>query len=130
MAAITGLSGTLEAGAKYRFQLRMKYSTLSLGGFQFDLDGGTATMTSINFSTEILTTTGTAGSNVIATNTTALATDVVLANNTTVTDLICRVEGYIRVNGAGTFIPRFARTNSVGTARVRDGCSLVLEKCT
>jgi hypothetical protein len=130
MAAITGLSGTLEAGAKYRFQIRMRYSTLSLGGFKIDLNGGTATVTTLTYSTEILTTTGTAGSNVIAVNTTALNTALTLANNTTVTDLVCRIEGYIRVNAGGTFIPRFSRTNSAGTARVRDGCSMVLEKCT
>lgn len=128
-ANITGLSATVEAGAKYRFQIRLRYSTLSLGGFKLDLDGGTATMTAITYSTEIITAVGTAGSNVIAVNTTALATDLTLANNTTVTDLICRIEGYMRVNGAGTFIPRFSRTNSAGTARARDGCSMVLEKC-
>jgi hypothetical protein len=33
------------------------------------------------------------------------------------------------VNGAGTFIPRFSRTNSSGTARSRDGCLMVLTKC-
>jgi hypothetical protein len=127
-ANITGLSATVEAGAKYRFQIRLRYSTLSTGGFKIDLNGGTATMTTLSYSTEILTATGTAGSNVIAVDTTALATALTLANNTTVTDQICRIEGYMRVNAGGTFIPRFSRTNSSGTARVRDGCSMVLGK--
>lgn len=100
------LSVSLAAGTTYVFRIVYFATTVATSGIKLDLGGGDATATSLICNGRII------GNVTLAT----LATSVVSALNTTlgfttIGDTAVRVEleGTITVNGAGTFIPRFAQ---------------------
>lgn len=99
----SGLNITLEAGKYYAFEAWLPMSAVS--GAVLDLDGGTATMTAMAYEARMVTTTGTAGEDVLAVNNTALATDITAA--TAALDSVT-LRGYLQVNAGCTFIIRFA----------------------
>lgn len=116
----TGMVLTLSASAWYAFEMYLKADTASNGGFKFDLDGGSVTVTSMSYCTSTQTTTGTAGENVIALATTALATDVTHPA-AALTDNIILVRGHIQTNAGGTLQLRFSRTAGSGSATLNTG---------
>lgn len=122
LAAITGLTSTLVAGKSYKFELLL-YTAGSAGGVKFDLNGGTATATAINGDSYVMD----QKTIPVQTEFTALATT--LCSTSTVTGGTCHITGLITVNGAGTFIPRFAQNSSSGTAStVSVGSTMILDQ--
>ena len=111
--ATTGCSVTLIAGRKYAFKLVLWTTNVTAAdGLRVDFDGGTATMTSF-MQNGFVTDTASVRS---LPQTTALATDV---TDTTTTGAAMSVfEGYMVVNGAGTFIPRFAKEADAAGATI------------
>ena len=111
MTNLTDLTVTVAAGRKYTGKMVIYcVDSTAAEGIKFDFDGGTATMTSFRahgtlFDTGLL----------LSTQTTALATDFAAA--TVTGDSMFEVHFSFVVNGAGTFIPRFAQnSHAVGTA--------------
>jgi hypothetical protein len=123
-SSITGLSQTMLAGRTYKFKLTLFTTSNAAGGIKFDFNGGTATVTSIIAEGYIKQ----AGVDVSpgTSRVTALATT--FCNVTAVTAGTVIVEGYIIVNAAGTFVPRFAQNASNGIASsVLIGSSMIVE---
>jgi hypothetical protein len=108
LAAIPGLSATLTAGKTYYFDVILYYSSTGSGGLQVDLNGGSATATSIIG--DAIYFNGGGGDQV---RITALNTNVC---NTYGSALNCHITGTITVNAGGTLIPRFAQASSNSTA--------------
>lgn len=124
MSNLTDLSLSVLAGRKYtgRLVLFCKNSTAS-EGFQVDFNGGSATVTSVQFgiATAPGATIGTATSQ-------AIGTAVTLTAMGSTNDLVLTIEFEIVVNAAGTLIPRFAEvSHTTGTATVEIGSSFWLE---
>jgi hypothetical protein len=115
---LTDLTTTLIAGRKYLFRLVL-FANNSVGaeGLQILLNGGTATVTSIEFGfpcTPVGATLGTSNATALAT---ALTATVVATG-----DQCYVVEGELVCNAGGTFIPAFAEvSHSLGTATVSNG---------
>lgn len=122
MANITGLTSTLVSGKKYAGCLVLfAGDSVAADGLKVDFDGGTATMTSFSAQTKIYGTTL-----LTSTNTTAIATDILAATMTGVGSV--EVVFAFVANGAGTFIPRFAKnSNTTGTATVYLNSYMILE---
>lgn len=123
-ANLTDLTVTLIAGRKYSGYLIVTVNeALAADGFKLDLDGGTATMTSINFgfSTAIGATLGTRTS-------TALATPITLTALADTNDVIFEIPISLVCNAAGTLIPRQAKNGDAagGTMTVRINGFLLL----
>lgn len=118
---ITGLASTLVAGRKYGFELTLKCSTdQAAEGIRFDLDGGTATVTSLAGFLHLME----GGTTVLGTVvTSALATDMTA---TTITgETWIKIAGALVADQAGTFIPRFAQsTHAAGTATLSANSTL------
>ena len=115
-------TGTLSGGKTYAFELRA-YVTASdaAGGVQVDLNGGSASATTLIAQTKIYNGTTLAASTQVA----ALATAVGFTS--VVTDIT--IDGTIVVNGGGTLIPRFAQNASDGTpTTIGVGSSLTIRQ--
>lgn len=124
--ANSSLSLTVEAGGWYVFDAELKVSAELNAGFKFDLDGGAATMTGVNYSVEAITTTGTAGHDVLSAAVTSLATDTTVGASSLSASV--RLRGFLHVSGAGTVILRFARVGASNTAVLGAGSWIKLEK--
>jgi hypothetical protein len=124
MAAITGLSATLAAGRFYLVRMVIKgVNSQATEGLQFDFNGGTATMTDFWMGAGIL---ASGGTDVIGTNVSTSLSGAITFTTFTGESVIV-FEGYLKVNAAGTLIPRFAEnTSAAGTATVRKGSLMVL----
>jgi hypothetical protein len=107
LATITGLSLTLQAGTTYPFEIILLTTAGAAGGVKVDLNGGTATATTLNWNATFSTATTIANS----TDATALATTA----GSTAAVLRIVIAGTITVNAGGTFAPRFAQNVSNGT---------------
>jgi len=124
LAAITGLSATLEAATKYVGWIEILCQNSTAGeGLQFDLNGGAATMTSIRgqgilFDTALLK----------SQQITALTTATSAATVTGTASL--RIDFGLVCANAGTFIPRFAEVSAhvAGTASVFANSFMHVEK--
>lgn len=124
LANLTDLTVTLVAGRKYVGRLVLIVDEgLAADGFKFDLNGGTATMTSVTygFSSAIGATLGTRTS-------TAIATAITLTALADTNDVILEVPVTLVCNAGGTLIPRQAKNADAagGTLTMRTGCYLVL----
>jgi hypothetical protein len=122
LLAITGLtSGTLLAGKAYQFDLELfTTSSGTAGGIQVDLNGGTATATTLQGDSLIFD--GTA----ITARTKPAALNTVVCSSAVVATATCRVWGVIIVNAGGTFIPRLAQNTSNATASIAKTGSYML----
>lgn len=118
-ANLTGLTVTLKAGRKYTYTMKLSLSDSVAGeGLLIDFDGGTATATDFTARCKVHDT-----ALLLATTTTALATDVAVATATGASDVECF--GDFEVNAAGTFVPRAAQnSHSSGTLTVDRGSFL------
>lgn len=118
LSPITGLTATLVAGKKYRFEAILYTSSNVAGGVQADISG-TCTATAIIYeglTTNAGTTTQGRG--------TALSTSV--GGITAVTAAYIRITGLITVNAAGTLTVRFAQnTSNVAASSVLVGSTFV-----
>jgi hypothetical protein len=117
---ILDLTISVLAGHKYSFKLVLfAQNSTAAEGLQFDLNGGTATMTSIEFGLS-----QPAGSSLVLGTvvSTSLGTDLTITTATT-SDTMYTICGEFVVNAAGTIIPRFAEnsTHISGTAQVTNG---------
>jgi hypothetical protein len=115
MANITDLTVTLQAGRKYagQYSFIAKNSTAA-EGLQFDLAGGAATFTSIEFMFRCTPPGVTLGTTVSAAAGTALT-----ATTATATDVVYTIYFNCVCNAAGTLIPRFAEvSHTTGTATI------------
>lgn len=111
LANITGLSVSVAAGKKYRFEAVLYTTSNVAGGVKFAI-GGTATATAVIYEAVVWQT----GQDV-ATGTqraTALATAV--GDVTAVTTAYIRITGTITVSAAGTLTVQFAQNASNGSA--------------
>jgi hypothetical protein len=118
MSSLTDLTLTLVAGRKYFGELVLfAHNSTAAEGLQFDLNGGSATMTSIEF--------GFAGAAVGATGGVVVSTALGTALTDTVvstTDVCYVIPMSLVVNAAGTIIPRFAEvSHTTGTATINNG---------
>lgn len=122
LAAITGLvTPTLLAGKTYQFEIKAYTTATSGGGIQFDLNGGTATITSME--AENVSQSGTTLNS--SSRTTTLST--VFCSASTVTAGTCSVTGSFVVNAAGTFAPRFAQnTSNAAVSTVLQGSYMLI----
>jgi hypothetical protein len=109
LSAITGLSATLAAGVTYYFDIILYTSGGSSGGIQVDLNGGTATTTSLIGDYFFLDGGAFQQEHYIALNTQMCA-------NSGAVSATCHITGTITVNAGGTLIPRFAQDASSTTA--------------
>lgn len=124
LANIAGLSITFNELGKYAIELWLAFweATSSTGGFQFDFNGGAATIGTIlaasdGFGTAIL---GSAAITSIST-----ATSFATIATATAAPSWALVKGYIQVTGTGTFIPRGAQnTSSANTTTLKTGSYL------
>ncbi len=123
-AAITGLtSGTLAAGKAYAFNMALYTTSSSSGGIKVDLNGGTATATTLIGDSQEWD--GTA----IGVRTAFSSLSTSLCAITAVATATCQITGTIIVNGAGTLIPRFAQNASNGTAsKVKAGSYMLIRQ--
>lgn len=114
---------TLAASANYEFQCSFYLSDSVAGeGAAIDFDGGTATAT-----TFIAQITAFDSALALSTQTTALATDASVATFTGGGNF--KVNGFITVNAAGTFQPRFFQaTHSSGTLTLAKGSNCVFHR--
>lgn len=120
----SNLSVALQTGY-YEFEACLFCSSISSGGFKFDLDGGTVVMTSMRY---MAINHGTnTDSEVKAQDVTALATDVTITG-TTDTTWHTILRGYLLVGISGTLTLRFSRTGGVGSARLETGSWLRVRK--
>lgn len=112
MSNLTDLSVTVVAGRKYSFELTIfGGNTVAADGIKWDFDGGTATMTTFRVHCLAHDT-----ALVQSAQTTALATDHTIA--TFAGGQISCKGGFV-VNGAGTWIPRYAENaTTTGIAAV------------
>lgn len=111
-AAITGLSLTLTSSKSYAFRIVLFIDCAAAGGYYFDLNGGTATATTLR-ADGISIDQGTVRSQV---QVTALSSAIYNTAGTAIAPIKLVVDGFIAVNSGGTFIPRFAQASSSGTA--------------
>lgn len=122
---IPGMTVTLLASQKYAFQIYFSYiATSSLGNAVFDLAGGSANLTSINYRGERVATTG----NVVAVSVETTTTTATVSGNSNTAPVggIIVIHGNCVVNSGGTFIPRFAqKTSSTETATCNQSTNMV-----
>lgn len=118
LADVTGLTASVAAGRKYRFEADL-YTTSNVAGGVKVAVGGTATATAIIY--EGLT--YNAGA-VTQSRATALATSVGAV--TAVTAAYIHVVGTITVNAAGTLTIQFAENTAVNTSSVLVGSTFVV----
>jgi hypothetical protein len=113
LTSITGLTSTLTAGKAYQFDINLfTTSSGSSGGIQADLNGGTATVTTLIGDSQLFD--GTA----ITARTLPAALTTVLCSSASMATATCHIWGTIVVNAGGTFIPRFAQNTSNATASI------------
>jgi hypothetical protein len=126
MANLTDLSITFIGGRKYTGILTFFAKNSTPGeGLQFDLNGGTATMTS--FEAGFASTPPGTGLALGTLTTTSLGTALTV-NTATSGDAIYTIPITLVCNAGGTFIPRFAElSHSSGTATVELGSYLWME---
>jgi hypothetical protein len=127
---LTDLTLTLLASTKYVGYMLLYASNSTAGeGLQFDLNGGGATMTSIEYG---FVATPPGASLALGTLTsTALATPLTVTTATTADAVYWIAIGLVVAN-AGTLIPRFAE-NSVhtsGTATLKSNSAIFLQQST
>jgi hypothetical protein len=118
LAAITGLSATLTAGASYAFEAVLFCTLDAAGGGAFGL-AGTCTATTIIYDIQVVNTNGT-GAWLAATRLTTLgAAGVSVGGGVTAVQAL--IKGLITVNAAGTLVPQFAQAiggNPTSTVRI------------
>lgn len=120
MSNITDLSMTVQSGRKYSGTYSfVAVNSTAAEGIQFDFNGGSATVTSIQFmfvATPPGVTLGTTQSAAIGT--------ALTATTATTTNVVYTVYFDVVVNAGGTLIPRFAEvSHTSGTASVKAGSS-------
>lgn len=114
-ASIAGLSATLGASKFYAFEIVIFCNNdTAAGGIKFDLNGGTATMTSLAASAAKFEVSGVT----VAAKGSALASAYAFATvNASASAVIIR--GSLASNAGGTFIPRVAENAAVDTAHAQ-----------
>lgn len=119
LADVTGLTYTVAAGGKYRFQSVLLVECPATPGGKFSVSG-TCTATKINYEIVILLT-----GNTDSLQATALDTSLGVAAAWE----IARIDGYIEVNAGGTLTIKFAQNVSNATAsKVLTGSWLQVDK--
>lgn len=104
-ANLTDLSVTVIAGRKYVGRIVLAINNaLAADGFKFDLNGGTATMTSIEFGIA-----SALGATIGTRTSTALATALTITALGDTNDVYIEIPVAFVVNAAGTVIPRQAK---------------------
>lgn len=102
---LTDLTLTVKAGRKYTGRIVLFINNaLAADGFKFDLNGGTATMTSIEFGIA-----SAIGSTIGTRTSTALGTALTITALPDTNDLVVEIPVGFVVNAAGTIIPRQAK---------------------
>lgn len=108
------LSVTLIAGRKYSFRVVYYFTTVATSGVKIDLNGGTATATSLqgsalftNMSTPAILVTG---------DISLSALNTAVGITVTGTKTMVEIQGGLVCNVGGTFIPEFAQNLETGAA--------------
>jgi hypothetical protein len=124
LGAITGLtSGTLTAGKAYAFDIWLYTTSNSSGGIKVDLNGGSATATTLIGDSQEWDGTS------IGVRAAFSAWNTSLCAITAVSTAPCHITGTIIVNAGGTFIPEFAQNASNGTAsKVKTGSFMLIRQ--
>ena len=109
--ADTALTLTVKKATRYRFKLHYIFTVVNTSGVKVDLNGGTATMTSINgqiYMTDLATWAGIG--NEAGGQITALTSAVGVTACGTLVSVVA--EGVFLSNAKGTFVPRFAQNGA------------------
>lgn len=122
LAAVTGLTATLEASKTYTFRAVLFFDADAVGGHKYAM-GGTATATSIIYHTTSLC--DASGLNVISERETALGSTASQAGCVAGKTII---EGTITTSAAGTILPQFAQLAAGGTSAVKAGSIFHVER--
>ena len=122
---LAGLTVTVSASTKYSgILLIYGNDSRAADGIQFDLNGGGASFTAVEFGfvgTPIGTTLGTSISTSVATPVTATIA--------TTSDTVYMIAFTLNINKGGTVVPRFAQlSHSTGTATVRGLSYIIMEQ--
>lgn len=112
LAGLTDLTFNLLAGKSYGFLFDLITTCDATGGWKMDLNGGTATATTVNASYLAMAAAASSAANKTALNSSAGAAAAAL-------NIV--ISGVITVNAAGTFIPEFAQTAANATSSVLVG---------
>ncbi len=122
LAAITGLSATIQASGIYLFRCKFYCVASGTGGFKFDVSG-TATASSAIVG---LTALGSLQA-VSASYVTAFATPL-SANSASLVPTIIEVSGSFVCSGTGTFGPRFAQATASGSSQIEAGSTFEIRR--
>lgn len=129
LAADSDLTLTINEAGHYRIEIELSFyeATLGSGGFQFDLNSGTATLGSfflnvIGFGTALF---GNAGITAVAT---ATGIGTVVTSSTAPSWL--KAVGYVNVTVAGTLAIRWAQNTllAIDPTTLKKGSSFLLKK--
>lgn len=129
LAADTDLTLTVNETGHYKIDIELSFyeATLGSGGFQFDLNSGTATIGTfwlnvIGFGTALF---GNAGITSVAT---ATGIGTVVTSNTAPSWI--KATGYVNITGAGTLAIRWAQNTllAIDPTALKKGSSFVLTK--
>ena len=112
LANLTDLTATLKAGRKYVGTIRLLINNaLAADGFKFDLNGGTATFTNINFGFV-----NALGATIGTRSSAAAGTPITLTALADTSDVWVDIAVSIVCNAAGTLIPRQAKNSDAAGA--------------
>lgn len=121
LAAVTGLTSTLESGKNYTFRAVLYFDADATGGHKYAM-AGTATASSVIY--HVTSTCDASGLSVITARATALATASSQAGCTAGKTVI---EGTLTTSAAGTILPQFAQSAATGTSAVKAGSTFHVE---
>jgi len=113
LTADAALTVTLNETGLYEFELFLPFyeAVVSTGGFQFDLNGGTATVSDIVYGITGFVTAVFGAAAVTALNT---ATGAATVSGSAAAPSWFLAKGSMDINGTGTVIPRWAQNSSLG----------------
>lgn len=120
-ASIPSLSANVISGATYHFTIQLFVDANITGGHQYDLNGGTATVSAI--ASQVKSVCNATNLFVITSRQTTLAGAIGQAGCTAAET---NIEGDFTASSTGTFIPRFAQNTASGTSSVIAGSSMVV----
>lgn len=122
----SGLSFSVESGGHYMFEFRLRVNYATATGLRFDVNGGTATMTSFN---AVLMQMNATDGHAAVRESAALATTMTLSTTVTATDNVVIIKGTLTCNAAGTVQLRFQRTAGSGTATLYARSAVAAFRC-
>jgi hypothetical protein len=119
---------TVQASTTYNFEGLLMLATGATTHTTGTLFAGTATLTSIDYHARIHSNANLTIATTLSVIRVSVATVIVLNATSTAVETIIFLDGVVKINGAGTFIPQFQfSANPTGTITVRRGSYFLLQ---